>query len=159
MLIFVFMISLSFITRFYKPDKTFLKENELKYYLRQMDIYQWVNVFFPKTKNIINWCDQQKKPVELVTFDPEIIWMNYEGLSRVFLTNCYFANIDSVNKSLSYFGKDNLLLVSVTPCDPKLESIRPDPNGDINEYFKFVNNQHICGSKEIVPNLYMYKGY
>ena len=158
--LFVFILtgSLRFVYKFYTEENTFLRENELNYALKEMDIYQWIAEFFPKTKDIVNWCDQQSKPVELVTFDPEMIWMNYEGLSRVFLTNCYFANIYSWNKSYSYIGKDNMLLVSITPCDRKLEEKKGDPNGNIMEYLKVVNNQYICQSSEVIPGLYLYKG-
>ena len=158
LLAFILTGSLRFVYKFYREENTFLRENEVNYALKKMDIYQWVEEYFPKTKGVVNWCDQQNKPVELVTFDPEMIWMSYEGLSRVFLTNCYYANIYSWNKSYSYIGKNNLLLVSTTPCDRKLEEEKGDPRGNITEYLKIVNNQHICHSTEVIPGLYLYKG-
>lgn len=156
LIVFTLINSVKFMDEFVKPDTVFLKESELKYARKEIDIYQWVEEFFPKMKEVISWCDQQDSQVELVTFDPEILWMNYEGLSRVFLTNCYIANIDSLNKTHSYVGKEKLLLVSVASCDPELAKEKSDPNGEHIDYFKIVNNQHICNSREIVPGLYLF---
>jgi hypothetical protein len=157
-IVFTLTSSVKFAGEFIKPDTVFLKENELRYARKEMNIYGWIEEFFPKTKDLINWCDMQEKPVKLVTFDPEIMWWNYEGMTRVFLTNCYIDNIYSVNKTYDYVGEENLLLVSITPCDRELEENKGDPNGDHIEYFRAVNNQYICRSQEIVPGLYLYKG-
>jgi len=158
LMVFTLSSSSKYVSEFIKPDTVFLKESELKYARKEMDIYQWVEEFFPKMKEVIIWCDQQDGPVELVTFDPEIMWMNYEGLSRVYLTNCYYANINSLNKTHSFVGKKKLRLVSISSCDPELAKEKGNPNGDHIEYFKIINNQHICNSEEIVPSLYLYNG-
>lgn len=146
-----------FVDKFYTVDILYRQQNELKYFLQEMNIYEWTSEYLPNTFDVIRWCDNQASPVELVSFDPEIIWMTYEGLSRVFLTNCHYANIDPVSKSYDYFDREELLLVSVSKCDPQLVDDKPDPKTEIIKYFKIINNTYICKSKEIVPNLYLYK--
>lgn len=154
---YIFYRSTVFVNKFYEVDTAYRQENELKYFSGEMDIYGWVKEYLPKTNDVILWCNKQSTPIKLVTFDPEIIWMSYDALSRVFLTNCFYANIDPVSKSYDYFDDDELLLVSVSRCDPLLINTHPDPKSEIIKYFKIVNNDYICKSKEIVPNLYLYK--
>ena len=154
---YVLISSVGFVYNFYKVDLQYRQQNEFKYFTQNMDIYGWVKEYLPETEGIINWCDQQKTPVDLVTFDPQMIWMSYEALSRVFLTNCRYANIDPVSKSYDYFKADKLLLVSVSRCDPQMIDTNPDPVKNVVEYFKIVNNRYICNSQEIIPNLYMWK--
>jgi hypothetical protein len=149
--------SVDFVKKFYKVDLLYRQQNELKYFSGEINIYDWIKEFLPKTSDVILWCDRQTSPIKLVTFDPEIIWMSYDALSRVFLTNCYYANIDPVSKSYDYFDKDELLLVSVSKCDPYIVDTHPDPKLKIIEYFKIINNEYICKSDEIVPGLYLYK--
>jgi hypothetical protein len=155
--IFTLNNSLVFINGFYEIDKGFKQENEAKYALRQIGIYQWIEEYFPLTKDIIFWCEKQEKPVELVSFDPQIIWNSYEGLSRVFLTNCSYVNIGSLNKTYEYLKEESLLLVSIAPCDPNIKvGNKVELGPDVMEYFKLVNNNYICNSKEIIPGLYLY---
>jgi len=157
LVIFTLSNSATHIKSFYEIEKGFKQENEAKYALRQIDIYQWIEEYFPLTKDVIFWCEKQEKPVELVSFDPQIIWNSYEGLSRVFLTNCNYANIGSLNKSSEYLKKETLLLVSITPCDPNIKvGNNVELELDVMEYFKLVNNNYICNSKEIIPGLYLY---
>ena len=86
-LFLLFLHSVNFIDYFYKVDKSYKQENELKYFLGNMSIYEWVNEFLPESKEMIFWCDKQNITTDMIPFDPQVIWMTYEGLSRVFLTN------------------------------------------------------------------------
>lgn len=157
LLAFTITGSLSSAYKFYEKDKIFLKDNELKYALRDINIYQWIEIFFPKTKDFVNWCDQQVSPVHLVSFDPQILWLNYEGLSRVFLTNCTIENIYSENRSRDYIGRKNIFLVSITPCEKGLVIGKDELSGSTMEYFRKINNYYICRSAQIVQSLYFYE--
>ncbi len=157
-MVFTMINVINFVIKFYQPDKAFPDNNDLKYALGKINVYQWVGTYFPKTQGIVKWCDQQEKHVDLITLDSEIIWMNYEGLSRVFLTNCRYVNINTLRSTYDYLNKNNLMLVSVSSCDPNLKDNKPDPKIKTIDYFKVLNNGYICNSKEIVPGLYMYKG-
>ena len=149
---------LIFVPNFYKVDKAYRQENELKYAFGEMDIHAWIAEYLPKTRAVIEWCNIQEKPVNLVTFDPEMIWLNYEALSRVFLTNCNYVNIYSVKESLPYYLEmRDLLFVSISECNPSMVYKELSINDDIYEYFRQLNNKYVCKSGKIVRGLYHYK--
>lgn len=156
-IVFTLTSSVKFIYKFYQPDNSFLKEYELKYFKGQITILEWIDVFFPQTSDLVKWCNSQSNPVELVTLDPQMIWMNYEGMTRVFLTNCYYANIYSENETYSYIGKKNILLTTVSKCNKEKKDYKGNPNDNKYIYLNDVNNYYICHSKEIVPGLYKYE--
>lgn len=149
--------SFNFTIKFYEQDQAFLKSFEIDYAFGRVSINEWIDNFFPKTKSVVHWCNKQPTPVKLVTFDPLILWMDYEGLSRVFLTNCYYDSILSISEIYSNIGKKDIYLVSVATCDESLEKIEADPKADKMEYLELINNKYICNSSEIVSGLYYYK--
>lgn len=152
---FVLFNTVVFISRFYEFDKGMNKNFFKNYFYLKIDIYTWVEGTFPITGKMVLWCDQQPAPTKIVTFDPQIIWTSYEGLSRVYLTNCYYGSFD--NSSNDGSKNDGIRLVSITTCDKELlKEATPESSSD--EYYKIINNKYICNSEPIFPGLYLYKG-
>jgi|GEM_PF-4862128 len=153
---FVVVNIITFVSSFYKFSKGSNKNFFKEYFSLKIDINSWVKGTFPLMGELVLWCDKQNVPTKLVTFDPEIIWTSYEGMSRVYLTNCYYGDlIDPSGDNLKDVGTR---LVSTVSCDKELLKIKTMPDPSTNEYYKIINNKYICSSKQIFTGLYLYEG-
>jgi len=134
---------------------------ETSYALGRASIYQWIEWRMPKMTEFVRWCDNQKEPVRVVRHDPDMIWYGYEGLVRVFLTNCYFDRIPIHNKSLAeteeLIRNEDLkfYLASLNDCvtEDKIE-VKSEHESPERLLMRKRNNMMVCTGEEIVESLY-----
>jgi len=161
-LFFTIFNSLTVIAQFYQDARKPEGELAIQYALRKINIYQWIEKQFPRMRDVVFWCDEQQEKKELHTFDPSVIWGSYEGLIRVFMTNCEYKMMDIVdlpaNEVVTYLKKkgDSFLLISINECQKKLETTGIIRREDEIQYLGQVNNDIICNSEQILPGLYRF---
>ena len=143
----------------------FVNWTEINFALGKIDIYGWVEQKFPRVKAGIDWCENPPsgQPTALTRFDPDMIWYEYDGFMRSFMTNCYFENAPleglPIDLVLTTAREKKLKFWTITPnhCLPRAEVKKHlDYEGDHQLYLRQLNNIVICNSKEVQPNLYYF---
>ena len=124
---------------------------ELGYAKKMIDIEDWMNQVFPNMHSAVDWCDNAPKGTPIYAYDPEIIWGNYEGQFRIFLINC----TEKIGELATYSSNNPLYVASISRCNPSL----PVDDSDGKYALRKSNNEIICSSEEIQPNLYKFTGY
>jgi hypothetical protein len=150
--------SKDFINEIYQIERKAERRIEVDYATGKVNINQWIEQRFPTMKEVIFWCDRSSNIQDLVVFDPSIIWYSYEGLFRVFMTNCNVIYVPSSEQAAPYDDKKDILIASLNNCQPGLEFTNADHIEDKVKYLRNVNNQFICKSKEVLPGLYKFSG-
>ena len=145
----------------YYPDK--LPRPGLDYALGKTSLNDWIEVNFPRMSGVIKWCDSQTgdKPVDLITVDPDIVWYEYEGLIRIFMTNCQIINMVSNLKSpedaydilVTRFPEPRWY-VSLNKCRQEKDIIRKPYYDDHRFQLQLINNYIVCRLTEKIPHLY-----
>ena len=162
LLLFAVHRSIVFVSDLYKEEVTAEeRQKEIQYATREMNIYSWVEKWFPRMKEVVFWCDRNSNIENLVIFDPSLTWYTYEGLLRVYMTNCNLYYVATPKEAREFLqGKRTFKwFASFGDCDPK---IPPPPDKyltiDTVEYLKAVNNYFVCNSKEFLPGLFVFNG-
>jgi len=162
LLFFAVQCSIVFVSDFYKEEITAEeRQKEIQYATREMNIYSWVEKWFPKMKEVVFWCNRNSNIENLTVFDPFLTWYTYEGLLRVYMTNCNLYYVATPKEAREFFqGKRTFKwFASFGGCDSK---IPPPPDKyltiDTVEYLKAVNNYFVCNSKEFLPGLFVFNG-
>ncbi len=161
LVIFTFFNSKDFIDELYQAESQPERRLEVEYANRKIDIYQWITVVMPRMKEVIFWCEGQEPKTDLMALDPGIIWYDYEGLMRIFMTNCEIKHdkivdlpaeevIDSLREEESFF------LASLDECKEEVKPTGIRRFQDEVEYLRQVNNDIICNSEEVLPGLYRF---
>lgn len=145
---------------YYLPG--YIQKYELDYSLGKSNIWDWLDKKFTKTNTVIKYCNEVQEQVTLTNVDPDLIWFEYEGMMRVFLTNCIYRDNplgaykieDLGNKAKEH--KVEVLFPSINPCVSE-DKIRRLPYENENQkHLRKVNNWMVCNSKEVVPYLYRF---
>lgn len=149
----------------YSNSLRFLNWQEINYSLGNIDIYDWVEWKFPDMKQTILWCENPPEGIgtRLARFDPDLIWYDYGGYMRVFMTGCQYVNPPlegiEVEKVLvkAKEGKMKFWIASPYRCISD-KDVKPkyDYEGQNQLYLRRLNNIIICNSEEIRPNLYYF---
>lgn len=149
----------------YSNSLRFLNWYEINYSIGKIDIYDWVEWKFPDMKATILWCEDPPDGLgtKLARFDPDLIWYDYGGYMRVFMTGCKYVNPPlegiEVEKVLQKTkeGKMKFWIASPYRCIPDSD-VKPkyDYEGEHQLYLRKLNNKIICNSEEIKPNLYYF---
>ncbi len=133
-----------------------LPRAELAYALGKTDIYAWVDSHFPQMNQVIKWCDQQPGQVKLYRVDPDLIWFDYEGMMRVFMTNCQMADLGADLASVKDNYREPFWFASLNPC------VAPDQVKYLGhetpwqKQLRQANNQMVCSFTPVLPGLYRY---
>lgn len=142
-----------------------LNWQEINYSIGKIDIYDWVELKFPKMKDTILWCESPPgdEPAPLARFDPDLIWYAPAGKMRSFMTNCYYHNppvysedpkevVDvAVEKKLTFWISTN------SKCLPRGEVKRARETEDDEKFrLRRLSNELVCNSEEILPYLYYF---
>lgn len=149
----------------YSNSLKFLNWNEINYSIGRININEWIDLYFPSMKYTIRWCEDGDllSPKYLARYDPDLIWFDYDGLSRSFMLNCEYVNPIPENipisEVISYAIKNKLVFYISSPnkCTddnnvvPKFSYERP-----YQTTLRKLNVKIICNSKEIEPNLYYF---
>jgi hypothetical protein len=140
----------------------YIPSNEVKYALGKEDIYDWIDLKFPRVNKILLHCENppNSQIVNFSQLDPDLIWFEYDGMMRTFMTNCTYTGrgVDGqpVETAVQY-AIDNqyqFIFPSINPCTEP-ESIRTLGYENENQmYLRKLTNEFVCVSKEILPSLY-----
>ncbi len=159
-------ISASYIsTIFYTNSLKFVNWTEINYARGRINIYGWVDQRFPKVRAGIDWCENPPggKSLALARYDPDMIWYEYDGFMRSFMTNCYFENppLDNlpIEKVLTVAKEKSLQFWTISPnrCLPQADVKKHlDYEGEHQLYLRQLNNVIVCHSQEVKPNLYYF---
>ena len=143
----------------------FLNWFEINYSIGEVNIYDWIEWRFPRMAETIFWCENppQGERVTLARFDPDLIWYEYDGYKRVFLTNCYYENppLEGIPvEEVLYKAKSDEMyfwIASPNTCVPDDKVITRWESEDENLfYLRRLNNLIICNSEELRQNLYYF---
>ena len=165
LIVFYFVLASFVLTVKNTNSLKFVNWTEINYALGKIDIYGWINQKFPRVKAGIDWCENPPsgQPTPLTRFDPDMIWYEYDGFMRSFMTNCYFENAPleglPINQVLTTAREKKLKFWTITPnrCLPQTEVKKHlDYEGDHQLYLRQLNNIVVCNSEEIRPNLYLF---
>jgi hypothetical protein len=145
---------------YYLPG--YIQPYELDYALGRSDVWDWMDKKFAKTNTVIRYCNDVTNTTTLMNVDPDLIWFEFEGMMRVFLTNCIYRDnplggyqIDQLKEKATE-SKSEFLFPSINPCVNE-EKIRRLPYENENQkHLRKVNNWLVCNSKEVVPYLYSF---
>lgn len=143
----------------YLDSFRFMEPYKIDYAVGRVSIYDWVKNIFGDDSAPIIWCDNPPGgQVALARFDPELIWDNYAGLTRVYMANCSYLNpplegvaINQVLK-LAIEQKMQFWITSKSKCGPDVQINQT--SGKL--YLKELNNLIICNSVEVQPDLYYF---
>jgi len=128
------------------------------YALRRTSIYDWVSVRMPKVAEVVKWCEKQsaESPTPIIQIDPDMIWYRYEGLMRIFMTNCSFSSNVPLNDNGEISeGTQPFYVISLSECLPQGE-VKPLWNFETEEAFRMrqQTNILICKGEKVVDSLY-----
>lgn len=116
---------------------------EKSYALGQLNIFGWTKNLHPKTFQVIEWCDNRHDQTILQTSDPDIIWFDFEGMSRVFMTNCHIKVFSTNFVSIKDIPTDSLFL-SINPCRVEDEIKTLGYENENQLYMRKLNNSIVC---------------
>lgn len=163
--IFLLTIPYYIFSIYYNYINVNLKQDSL-YAFGVTDIYDWTNIHLQKTSKFLRWCEAQppESPTPVVQIDPDMIWYRYEGLSRIYLTNCYFSSPEFTTKSIDKIDIEvekspvSLYMISLSGCQSD-ESLKPMSPEETNHIFTMrrTNNHLVCKSQNIDESLYLLK--
>jgi len=165
LVVFVSSAFMYFHTVKYTNSLGFLNWYEIKYSINKINIYDWIDWKFPEMKYTLNWCENPPggERTALGRLDPDLIWFDYSGLMRSFVTNCYFSGpgleafpLDEV-LAVAKENKMQFYIASPWRCISD-EDVKPKYEYERDYQFKLrqVNNKVICNAEEIKPNLYYF---
>jgi len=166
--IFIAILSVSFIKNSLRLlySNSYLPAHEISYANNVFSIYGWVDLAFPRVKEVIKWCDSPNADgtdKTITTYDPDLIWFTYDGQMRVFMTHCRYGNFLGtgmpVGEVPSYLRKNNykFYLASINPCLPSGKLKKYDYETEQQVNMRELNNVIVCNSKEIAPSLYYFQ--
>lgn len=145
--------------RYLNTDSTWFDRFAKEYAFGQVGIDDYINWQFPKTKEIIKWCNNQRNMVDLYSIDPNLVIFDNEKLLRAFFVKCNYRNFELYeSNNLKEQFRDivkrypGVYYVSLEKCQPGvLNSFSDEIYSDQYE----LNQKLICSSKEIMPYLYI----
>jgi len=138
---------------YYQHDLTPI---EWKYFTKKKDIYDWVKFLHPKTYEAIEWCDKRSGVTILNTADPDLIWFDFEGMSRVYMTNCQIKIYTTEEFANSDFTNDNYYF-TINKCDNSNNIRMLGYEKDNQRKLRLVNNNIVCQLKNINNAVYNLK--
>lgn len=125
---------------YYRNDLTPI---ELNYALNKIDIHAWVKHLHPKTRVAVDWCDKRSELTVLNTADPDLIWFDFEGMSRIFMTNCQIKIYDPADsKRLSFQAKDYYF--TITNCRMQDDIKMLGYENSQQKRLRIINNDIVC---------------
>jgi len=127
---------------YYRYDLTAIEKD---FALGRIDIFQWIKHLHPKTSQAVEWCNKQTSPVILHTGDPDLIWFDYEGMSRVFMTNCQITTVSSIEKT----SGNPYYYYSIASCPPENESPFDRFSNYNQRILRSFNNSVACKGESI----------
>lgn len=125
---------------YYYHDLTSIESSYAK---GRSDIFSWVKHLHPKTHQAVEWCDKRNEVTVLNTADPDLIWFEFEGMSRVFMTNCQIKTFASSNLDFSNLG-ENEFFYSINECRPKADVKMLGYENSNQKYMRLMNNDIVC---------------
>ncbi|MCJ7805536.1 hypothetical protein MUP46_02740 [Patescibacteria group bacterium] len=144
----------------------FLNWNEINYSIGRANIYDWVRYIVPRMAEATFWCENPPdgKAVPLARFDPDMIWYENDGMMRSFMTNCYYENppleglkIDEVIPAAIEKKMEFWTATPNTCISDRTKVVKRFPYEDDNAfYLRKLNNEIVCNSQEVLPNLYFF---
>lgn len=147
-------------------SKTFTPQIEKDFAFGKTNIYGWTETIFPRMSEVVKWCDTPNPDGSykvITTYDPGLIWFEFEGQMRVYMTNCqygpFYGHGQEVTQIISYLRKNNIefYLASIEDCS-KNGSVKLLGFENENQlYMRNLNNEIICNSAQILPHLYFFK--
>jgi hypothetical protein len=157
LLIFAVYHAVDLIDLLYKTEGEPERKIEVQYATREINIFQWIETLFPKMKEVIYWCEKDSQNEDLISFDPALIWTSFQGLSRVYMTNCHLQYIATREGAEDFLQgrKTFKWLASINECDPKMILPEEDKSTDASVYLETVNNYFVCQAKPLLPGLFV----
>lgn len=139
---------------------------EINYSLGKENIYDWIKFKLPDVAEATIYCDNPSGgPLNLVIFDPDMIWFTYNGLNRVYLLGCYTYNPPGISlsdwgnfvavakeKKLQFWTISNNSCVADDKVTPGMEKTKSDSKF----FWRQVNNSIVCNSIPVVKDLYYF---
>lgn len=147
----------------YLNSTKYLGLSEINYALGKESINDWIKSILPDVSAATLWCDNPPNgPIALANFDPDMIWYSYSGLNRVYLVGCYYNNPDlkpNEWKDFVNIAKQRKLKfwsISINRCQKEKVVTSNIEKEDQITQMRQLNNEIICKSREVVPNLYYF---
>lgn len=165
LIVFGYVLASFVSTVIYTNSLKFVNWTEINYARGKISVYGWVDQRFPKVRAGIDWCENPPggKPLALARYDPDMIWYEYDGFMRSFMTNCYFENPPledlPIEKVIPTAKEKKLRFWTITPnrCLPQADVKKHlDYEGEHQLYLRQLNNIIVCHSQEVKPNLYYF---
>lgn len=146
--------------RYLNTDQTKLDFFARKYALNQVSIYDYIDLKYPKTKEIIKWCDNQKDMVNLYFSDPNLVSADDEASLKMFFTNCNYIQLyPDINQSIDKFAQEIIkqhqgaYYLSMTKCQ---SNIKNPFLYEVDSGRYILNQELVCSAKEVMPYLYIF---
>jgi len=149
----------------YSNSLGFINWTEINYARGRLNIYDWINQKMPRMLAGLNWCEHPPsgQPTPLARFDPDMVWYEYDGFMRSFMTNCYYENPPlegtSPDEILKSAKTKQLSFWTITPngCLPQDQVIKHLSYEDNHSLdLRKLNNIVVCNSQQVEPNLYYF---
>jgi hypothetical protein len=145
-----------------------ITDNDRWFARGKMSFVDWLHPTTPHLYPLILWCGEAKKPVDIYTADPKLIYWT-ESLSKIFLVNCnlhYIKDIfalppEEVPAATKKYMKDHpdQIYVSSLTCEETKDAIQTAPyimKDPFMNRFIYIHQEIICQSKEVGPRRYEY---
>lgn len=143
----------------------YLPTNEVNYALGKEDIRNWISLKFPKMKDFIFFCETppNNQVFKYAWIDPDLVWFEYDGMMRTFMTNCEVFNPPIIGVPITGVetfvlkNKSDFYFPSVHTCVSQEEVKKPNNiYANSNQlYLNELTNKLVCLSQTTeVPYLY-----
>lgn len=143
----------------------YLPASETSYALGKMNIRQWISLKFPKMKDFLFFCENppNNEVFKYAWIDPDLIWFEYDGMLRTFMTNCAIESppiegvpLDMVSSFLRE-NRSDFYFPSIHTCVTTSELKKPNnPFANPQQiYLNKLTNKLVCLAQPTeVPYLY-----
>lgn len=145
--------------KYLNTDSMWFDSFSRKFALRKVNIYDYINWQFPKTKGIIKWCENREAMTDLYALDPQLRYIDDERGFKVFLVKCNYKNfnLEEVNAVEQSYKEiinkyPGVYYLSLEQCSGKAANPFTDK---IYAYAYEVDQRIICASRQIIPYLYV----
>lgn len=143
----------------FNSDSTWFDAFARKYALGQISIYDYIDWQFPKTKEVVKWCENQKDTIDVYAFDPQLRIYDSEKGFKAFLIGCNYNNyhLQKEKTSSELFNEiisSNWItyFLSLELCNSS--EFKNPFNNETDALAYEVNQMLVCSSKQVFPNVF-----
>lgn len=146
--------------KYLSTDSTWFDSFSREYALHQVNIYDYIDWQYPKTKGIIKWCENREEMTDLYALDPNLLIFDNEKSLHAFFVKCNYKKFNlEMNKTPQQLSKEIMnnyqgeYYLSLERCQSEKKNLYTEKASSLAWT---VDQELICTSKQVIPYLYIF---